>query len=932
MDYRNFDLLIEPKENDCYRVMLPPSGIENCLCDNILSAEMKTILEELERSVSDLTPENLPSQIAEGVVDVELMKKFGGTLYECLFRENIRDAFKEAYGEVRNNDELSLRIRLVIKPPEIAQLPWELLYDKTQDLFLCTFEKTSITRYLQIPNTPRDLTVRLPLRILVAIPLNKKDDELDTAAERKIVEDAFQDLKKRKLVEIDFVDQPVTTASINDKLNEKDYHIFHFIGHGCLEGDEGHLKINRNESDGANDDLLSDFQKEGWISADSFANLFTNHRSMKLVVLNSCQGAKVSTTRPLAGLAPRLLRRNIPAVVAMQYPIFDDSALIFSREFYRKLCRGRQSGLLDPAVINARNMILVERRDGLDFATPVLLMQTSSGVIFDLKENENQPSPPSGGGGLGVIEVVGPGGDPLFLEGLKRIGRRIGTAIQTLDEAPRLKAVGEARTENLELLKREKDLEPEASDRYDREIEHEEQELDLIQRRLQTAAKTSVRLAVIAFALGLPMLVAAVFGLFSVVDDWLQQRVWSATRRAAAAGAFGNDQVRVIVADPNNTDVAGFPNPGTPLDRPFHARLIDALAGAGAKVVALDINFGGDSNADAALTSAINRASEKGTQVIVGVAEVNAKGLPSPELPVQLRDAFKDRWGYTKVGLSYEIGPIDRSGIHTVLRHVEMGKQISEGATPSSDGGVPIAPSLMLSALMHFDPDSSHGPAKALFYANERPRTIKLSFPNGAIRAIPVADDEMSFMVTPASDAAVASARRSYQDVLLHLEDREALARDYGGKLVLVGYGLETDRHFISWKRQRYGVEIHANAISNIFQRVYAMKVPWQFNLLIFVLMVLLGYLLRSSYAQKLSVAIGFDSPTLNRILKIPVALLIVTVLYFVVIYFVYSQTVYVVDMTYHVLTLFLAYWLFGLVSRTRKKVPAKEYHLVNAT
>jgi CHASE2 domain-containing sensor protein len=131
---------------------------------------------------------------------------------------------------------------------------------------------------------------------------------------------------------------------------------------------------------------------------------------------------------------------------------------------------------------------------------------------------------------------------------------------------------------------------------------------------------------------------------------------------------------------------------------------------------------------------------------------------------------------------------------------------------------------------------------------------------------------------------------------------------------------VEQDRHFVSGTRQSYGVEIQANVISNILQGIYARKVPWGINLLVILLMVLLGFLLRSRFGQKLSIAIGFESPTLNRMLKIPVGLLSVTILYFVVIYFVYSRSSYVVDMTPHIVTLFLAYWFYGLRGRRKRK------------
>lgn len=934
MEYRNFDLSIQPRHDNCYRVVLLPSEAEECLCDSILSAEMNTLLEKLERGFADdLSPEELlkDANLGQGIVDLELIKEFGDKLYQCLFRGSIRDALFKALGEVERGDDLNLRLRLIIEPPEIARLPWELLFDKKQNLFLCTYDKTSIVRYLKVPPSSRDLTVRLPLRVLVVIPEKDYDlgEELNTAAERKNIETAFAALVQARIVKLDFLDPPVTLSRLYDKLNDGiKYHIFHFIGHGCFDRDVGYLKINPETTEGEED--LSDELKKGWLPADSFANLFTNHRSMKLVVLNSCEGARISSTRPLAGLAPQLFLRNIPAVVAMQYPIFDDSALIFSREFYRKFCRGHQRGLLDPAVISARNRILIGRSNGLDFATPVLLMHTSSGLIFAPEEDDGGPAAPSPAPSVDQVvsiesdvEIDSTQSVPRVARGLKGLPRKIATSIETLDETPRLNAVEQARAENLVLLKREKNLAPEDADHYDLAIGHEERQLAAIRSRLSAAAKTSVRLSVAALLIGFLMLAAAVFGVFNVIgiEDWLQQRVSSAARRAAAAGPFANDRVRVILVDPTNHEVQGFPNQNRADDRAFHAQLIDALAVAGARVVALDISLYGENAADVELAAAIERAAQKGTQVLVGVEGVTDTGQPQDPFPLKLQETLKNRWGNINVGLGYELGSIDFSGFHVVTRHVELGKKITADARPLPNGGVPVSPSLVLQALMPINQDSSSDRAKPLFYENETPQKIKLSSPESNAEEIPVADDEMSFMITMASDAAIDSVRRTYQDVYLHRGDVDFMHRNYGDdRIVLIGYGVENDRHFVSGTRQRYGVEIQANVISNILQRIYARKVPWEINLLVILLMVLLGFLLRSRFGQKLSFPIGFESPTLNRMLKIPVGLLSVTILYFVVIYFVYSRSVYVVDMTPHIVTLFLAYWFYGLrTSRKRK-------------
>jgi len=45
------------------------------------------------------------------------------------------------------------------------------------------------------------------------------------------------------------------------------------------------------------------------------------------VILNACQSSASSSTQPMVGLAPNLVRRGLPAVVAMQYSIYDDTAV-----------------------------------------------------------------------------------------------------------------------------------------------------------------------------------------------------------------------------------------------------------------------------------------------------------------------------------------------------------------------------------------------------------------------------------------------------------------------------------------------------------------------------------------------------------------------------------------------------------------------------
>ena len=77
-----------------------------------------------------------------------------------------------------------------------------------------------------------------------------------------------------------------------------------------------------------------------FIPADKLAILLAGCKTLRLVLLNTCQGAVTGTCSAFAGVAQRLLQQGTAAVVAMQAPIYDDHALRFSQEFYRALADG----------------------------------------------------------------------------------------------------------------------------------------------------------------------------------------------------------------------------------------------------------------------------------------------------------------------------------------------------------------------------------------------------------------------------------------------------------------------------------------------------------------------------------------------------------------------------------------------------------------
>ena len=65
-----------------------------------------------------------------------------------------------------------------------------------------------------------------------------------------------------------------------------------------------------------------------------------DHVSLRLVLLNSCAGAQCSEHDIFSSISSVLIRRSIPAVMAIQNEISDPGAIEFARSFYESLALG----------------------------------------------------------------------------------------------------------------------------------------------------------------------------------------------------------------------------------------------------------------------------------------------------------------------------------------------------------------------------------------------------------------------------------------------------------------------------------------------------------------------------------------------------------------------------------------------------------------
>lgn len=307
------------------------------------------------------------SLIEKRQTDAGLLKGLGGELYQALYPPRVHGHWRatKASAEALGS---GVRLRLIFAAPELAALPWEFLYDESTNTFLANDTQTVLSRYLDVPQSKRDLgAASRPLRILLVISSPKSLGKLDAAGEETLIREALAEHIRAGHIELDVV-REATIRNITQRLRAKPCNVFHFIGHGDFENNRG---------------LIALIEQDGnarWLDEERFANLFLDCRSVGLAVLNACRGASSSSYGAMTGVAPNLVRRGLPAVVAMQYYVLDTTAKQFADEFYRTLALGWP---VDASMQTTRNAISVEVGvDKPDFATPVLYMRAKDGMIL----------------------------------------------------------------------------------------------------------------------------------------------------------------------------------------------------------------------------------------------------------------------------------------------------------------------------------------------------------------------------------------------------------------------------------------------------------------------------------------------------------------------------------------------------------------------
>ena len=295
--------------------------------------------------------------------------KFGKAMFDSVIAGDVATAFDESIRIAIASNE-SLRIRLVLdQAGNIAGLPWEFLHDGND--FLTMSRSTPIVRYPRQTTQRRRLELRLPIRMLVMIANPVDLPPLNVTEEREILERATAKLRSGGVIELDFLED-ATLQNLQRKLREKEYHIFHYVGHSGYDDSTGIGWLSL-------EDRIGEKSHEP-VEAEFLARELSEENSIRLVVLNSCHGARQNELNPAGGIASSLVARGIPAVVANQFQVSNEAAAIFAEEFYTSIT---ESLPVDEATSEGRRAV-AGALNNTEWATPVLYLRAVDGKLFDI--------------------------------------------------------------------------------------------------------------------------------------------------------------------------------------------------------------------------------------------------------------------------------------------------------------------------------------------------------------------------------------------------------------------------------------------------------------------------------------------------------------------------------------------------------------------
>jgi hypothetical protein len=284
-----------------------------------------------------------------------------------LFAFAIRD---DIYALYERLPRTHIRLHILSDQPELQRLPFEYLQEPKQPSG--PSRHRSVVRIVptvgMIPAQP--ITAgKLRVLFVSADPTDQGPVSWPEVKER--IERTFSMYAPRDRVIFEAV-EGTDRRTLRELIAQRDFDVLHFSGHGDVdENGKGRLiLVNRKTQ-------RSDPLEVGGLSR------MLSGRALKLVILSACNTAAGDFRDDFAVTGKALVHSGIPAVVANQLPVPDDSVAIFVGPLYEAILR---TGDIDLAMGEGRIALadLPSRGDDatVEWGIPTLYRHVSSPIIY----------------------------------------------------------------------------------------------------------------------------------------------------------------------------------------------------------------------------------------------------------------------------------------------------------------------------------------------------------------------------------------------------------------------------------------------------------------------------------------------------------------------------------------------------------------------
>lgn len=303
----------------------------------------------------------------------------GAALFNALFSGEMGRPY--ALSRHAATAERPFRLVLLIDADELGRVPWELLFDPRERRFLASNDSV-IRRPAKGGRAVEPPRARgLHITWVAASPADHPT--LDLEREREVVNLALAEAPEALRPSVEALTPPTPAALIellqrrgaDSKVAEREAHILHFACHGDQpSGEDKEGLILLCTPDGASHP----------VPASTLADAVRRDPSVRLVVLNACNGSVAASHDALTSVAALLSARGVPAVIGMQTPILDAFAVALTGRLYAGIARGEPA---DEALRNARSLLQVEQPGWIEqgpWASPVLWLTGEGGEVIHL--------------------------------------------------------------------------------------------------------------------------------------------------------------------------------------------------------------------------------------------------------------------------------------------------------------------------------------------------------------------------------------------------------------------------------------------------------------------------------------------------------------------------------------------------------------------